>query len=53
MYFNTKYIDVFQYFFKYLQNVDLFNPLTFLKWITYWTEYLFQLSRISISYTGI
>ena len=39
MYLNIKYIDVFKYFsknfFKYLQNVDLFNPLTFLKWSIY------------------
>ena len=35
MFSNTKYIYVFKYlskyFFKYLQNIDLFNPLTFLK----------------------
>ena len=34
MYLNTKYIDVFRYFskyfLKYLQNIDLFSPLTFL-----------------------
>ena len=33
MYLYTKYIDVFKYYFKYLQNIDQFNPLTFLKWI--------------------
>ena len=31
IYWNTKYIDAFKYFSKYLQNVDLFNPLTFFK----------------------
>ena len=30
MFINTKYIDVFKYFIKYFQNIDLFNPLTFL-----------------------
>ena len=31
MYLNTECIDAFKYFSKYLQNIDLFNPLTFLK----------------------
>ena len=35
MYLNTKYIVVFEYFCKYfskyLQNIDLFNTLTFFK----------------------
>ena len=35
IYSNTKYIDAFKYFSKYFQNMDLFNPLTFLKWIIY------------------
>ena len=30
MYLNTNYIDAFKYFSKYPQNVDLFDPLTFL-----------------------
>ena len=33
MYLVYKYIDVFKYYFKYLQNIDQFNSLTFLKWI--------------------
>ena len=49
IYLNTKHIDVFQYFSKYHQNIDLLNPLTFLKLIIYQTEYLVQLSRISMS----
>ena len=49
MYLNAKYIDVFKYFFKYFQNIDLFNPLTFFKWIivSYILDYLIQLSRMS------
>ena len=39
MYLSTKYNGVFKYFckyfYKYIQNIDLFNPLTFLKWIIY------------------
>ena len=31
MHLITIYIDVFEYFSKYLQNVDLFNPLIFFK----------------------
>ena len=41
MSYNNKYIYVFKYFTKCLQNMDLFNPLTFLKWIK-WKNSIIQ-----------